>query len=112
MAPPAMSEKTTQQPAMEEPIAESSPEPQWTSGQTIVPEQVVEGRAEPSIVAPSTNPAEGDTSAQRTSGGGVMDQGPATVLDVEGDQESSAQHVEQVRPKRRAFSTSFHASNM
>ena len=59
-----MSEKTAQQPAMEEPIAESPPEPQQTSGQTTVPEQVVEGRAEPST-GPSTNPAEGDTSAPR-----------------------------------------------
>ena len=50
---------------MEEPIAESLPEPQQTSGQTIVPEQLVEGRAEPSTGAPSTNPAEGDTSAPR-----------------------------------------------
>ena len=65
MAPPAVSEKTAQQPAMEEPIAESPPEPQQTSGQTTVPEQVVEGRAEPSTGAPSTNPAEGDTSAPR-----------------------------------------------
>ena len=35
------------------------------------------------------------TAARRTSGGGVEHQGPATVLDVEGDQESPAQHVEQ-----------------
>ena len=35
------------------------------SGQTIVPEQLVEKRAEPSTSAPSTNPAEGDTSAPR-----------------------------------------------
>ena len=60
-----MSEKTAQQPTMEEPIAESPPEPQQTSGQTTVPEQVVEGRAESSTGAPSTNPAEGDTSAPR-----------------------------------------------
>ena len=32
------------------------------SSQTTVPEQLVEGRAEPSTSAPSTNPAEGDTS--------------------------------------------------
>ena len=69
MAPPAMSEKTAQQPAMEEPIAESPPEPQQTSGQTTVSEQVVKGRAKPSIGAPSTNPAEGDTSVL-----GVTDQ--------------------------------------
>ena len=52
---------------MEEPIAESPLEPQQTSGQTTVPEQVVEGRAEPSTGAPSTNPTEGDTSAPRVS---------------------------------------------
>ena len=46
------------------------------------------------------------------SGGGVEHHGLATVLDVEGDQESSTQHVEQVQPKRHAFSTSFRASNM
>ena len=65
MAPPAMTEKTAQQPAMEEPIAESPPEPQQTSGQTTVLEQVVEGRAEPSTGALSTNPAKGDMSAPR-----------------------------------------------
>ena len=65
MALPAMSEKTAQQPAMEENIAEGPPEPQTTSGQTIVPEQGVEGKAEPSTSAPSTNPAEGNTSAPR-----------------------------------------------
>ena len=65
MAPPAMLEKTAQQPAVEEPIAESPPEPQQTSGQTTVPEQVVEGRAEPSTGDLSTNRAEGDTSAPR-----------------------------------------------
>lgn len=52
------------------------------------------------------------TAAPRTSGGGVEHQAPASVLDVEGDQVSPAQHVEQARPKRRAFATSFHASNM
>ena len=65
MAPPVVSEKTAQQPAMEEPIAESPPDPQQTSGQTTVPEQVVEGRAELSTGAPSTNPAEGDTLVPR-----------------------------------------------
>ena len=65
MAPPAIAEKTAQQPAMEENIAEGPPKPQTTSGQTTVPEQGVEGRAEPSTSAPSTNPAEGDTSAPR-----------------------------------------------
>ena len=82
MALPSLSEKTAQQPAMEEPIAESPPEPQQTSGQTTVPEQVVEGRAEPSTSAPSTNPAEGDTSAS-----GVMGQ------------------TEEWRPESRAQST-------
>ena len=67
MAPPAMVEKTAQQPAMEEPIEEIPPEPQQMSGQTTVPEQLVEKRAEPSTSAPSTNPAEGDTSAPRGS---------------------------------------------
>ena len=61
---------------MEEPIAESPPEPQQTSGQTTVPEQVVEGRAEPST-GPSTNPAEGDTSAPR-----VTDQTEEQQLEV------------------------------
>ena len=68
VAPPAMSEKTAQQPAMEEPIAESPSEPQQTSGQTTVPKQVVEGRAEPSTSALSTNPAEGDTSTPGVTG--------------------------------------------
>ena len=52
------------------------------------------------------------TAARRTSGGGVEHQGPATVLDVEGDHESPTQHVEQARLKRCAFATSFRASNM
>ena len=65
MAPPAFLEKIAQQPAMEEPIVESPPEPQQTSSQTTVPEQVVEGRAEPSTGALSTNPAEVDTSVPR-----------------------------------------------
>ena len=50
---------------MEEPIAKSPPEPQQTSGQTTVPEQVVEGLTEPSMSALSTRPAEGNTSASR-----------------------------------------------
>jgi len=50
---------------MEEPVEENPLEPQQTSGQTIVPEQLVEKRTEPSTSAPSTNPAEGDTSAPR-----------------------------------------------
>ena len=65
MAPAIVAEKTTQQPAMEENIAEGPLEPQTTSGQTTVSEQGVEVRAEPSTSAPSTNPAEGDTSAPR-----------------------------------------------
>ena len=65
MAPPVVLEKTSQQPAMEEPIVEDPPEPQQISDQTTVPEQVVEGRAEPSTGAPSINPAEEDTSAPR-----------------------------------------------
>ena len=52
---------------MEEPVEENPPEPQQASGQTIVPEQLVEERAEPSTSAPSTTPAEGDTSAPRVS---------------------------------------------
>ena len=65
MASPAIAEKTAQQPAMEENIAEGPSEPQTTSGQTTVPEQGVEGRAEPSTNSPSTNPAKGNTSAPR-----------------------------------------------
>ena len=52
------------------------------------------------------------TTARRTSGGGVEHQAPASVLDVEGDQVSPAEHVEQARPKRRAFATSFRASKL
>ena len=62
-----------------------------------------------SVLVGPTSPT---TAAQRTSSGGVEHQGPASVLDVEGDQVSPAQHVEQARPKRRAFATSFHASTM
>ena len=65
MALPAMAERTAQQLAMEEPVEENPPEPQQTSGQTTVPEQLVEERAEPNTSAPSTTPAEGDTSAPR-----------------------------------------------
>jgi len=53
---------------MEVPIAENPSEPQPTSSQTIVPEQGVEGKAEPNTSAPSTNPAEGDTSTPRVTG--------------------------------------------
>ena len=48
-------------------MEENPPAPQQTSGQTTVPEQLVEKRAEPSTSAPSTNPAEGDTSVPRGS---------------------------------------------
>jgi len=57
-----MAEKTAQQLVMEEPIAENPLEPQQTSGQTIVPQQLVEGRAKPSTRVPSTELTEGDTS--------------------------------------------------
>ena len=69
---------------MEEPIAESPPEPQQTSGQTTVPEQVVEGRAEPNTGAPSTNPAEGDTSAPRITGQ-TEEQQPEVAQNVSAD---------------------------
>ena len=65
MAPPAISEETAQQLAIEEPMAEGPSGPQQTSGQTTVPEQGVEGRAKPSTSAPSTNPTEGNTSTPR-----------------------------------------------
>ena len=65
MASPAMAERTAQQLAVEEPIEENPLEPQQTSGQTTVPEQLVEKRAESSTSAPSTNPAEVDTLAPR-----------------------------------------------
>ena len=57
-------------------------------------------------------PALPTTAARRTSGEGVEHQASALVLDVEGDQVSPAQHMEQAQPKRRAFATSFRASNM
>ena len=44
-------------------MVEDPSRPQQTSGQTTVPEQVVEGRAEPSSSVPSTEPTEGNTSA-------------------------------------------------
>ena len=65
MASPVLAERTAQQLAVEEPVEEIPPEPQQTSSQTIVPEQLVEKRAEPSTSAPSTNPTEGDTSVAR-----------------------------------------------
>ena len=60
-----MAERTAQQPAVEEPVEENQPKPQQTSGQTTVPEQLVEKKAKPSTSAPSTNPTEGDTSTPR-----------------------------------------------
>ena len=68
MAPTAITEKTTQQPSTEVPIAEKPSEPQPTSSQITVPEQGVERRAEPNINALSPNPAGGDTSAPRVTG--------------------------------------------
>ena len=65
MAPPISAEQTTQRPTIEEPIAEDPSGPQQTNSQTTVPKQGVEGRAKPNTNAPSTNPAEGDTSAPR-----------------------------------------------
>jgi len=65
MAPPISAEQTAQRPTIEEPIVEDPSGPQQESSQTIVPEQAVEGRAEPSMSAPSTKPAEGNTSASR-----------------------------------------------
>ena len=65
MAPAAIVEKTAQQPSMEVPIAEKPSEPQPTSSQTTVLEQVVKGRAKLGTSAPSTKPAEGNTSASR-----------------------------------------------
>ena len=50
--------------------------------------------------------------APRTSGGGVEHQAPASALVSEGDQVLPAEHVEQARPKRRAFATSFRASKL
>jgi len=60
-----MMERTAQQPDVEEPVEENAPETQQTSGQTTVHKQLVEERAEPSTSAPSTTPAEEDTSAPR-----------------------------------------------
>ena len=60
-----MAEKTAQQPAVEEPVEETPPEPQQASGPTTVPEQLVEKIAELSTSVPSTNPAEVDTLAPR-----------------------------------------------
>ena len=65
MAPPISAEQTAQRPTIEEPIAEDLSGPQQTNSQSTVPEQGVEGRAEPSTSAPSAKLAEGNTSASR-----------------------------------------------
>ena len=62
VAPPISSEQTAQQPATEEAIVEDLSGPQQASSQTTVPEQVVEGPAEPGTSAPSAKPTEGNTS--------------------------------------------------
>ena len=62
-----------------------------------------------SVLVGPTSPT---TAVRRTSGGRVEHQGPTIVLDVEGDQEAPAEHVEQARPKRHTFTTSFHASKL
>ena len=58
-------ERTAQQPVVEEPIEDIPSKPQQTSGQTSVPEQLVEKTAEQSTSAPSTNPTEADTLVPR-----------------------------------------------
>ena len=65
MAPPISAEQTAQWPTIEEPIVEDPSGPQQASSQTTVPEQVVEGTAEPGMSAPSAKHAEGNTSASR-----------------------------------------------
>jgi len=60
-----MAEKTTQQPAVEETVEDSPPEPQQASGPMIVPEQLVKKIAELSTSVPSINFAEVDTLAPR-----------------------------------------------
>ena len=52
------------------------------------------------------------TATQKTSGKGVEHQASAPVQVVERDPVTPAEHVEQARTKRRAFATSFRASNM
>ena len=52
------------------------------------------------------------TAMQRTSGKGVEHQAPTPALVVERDPVAPAEHVEQARPKRRAFATSFRASKL
>ena len=65
VAPPINSEQTTQQPVTEEAISVDPSLPQQGSSHTIVPEQVVEVPIEPGMSAPSTRPAEGNTSTSR-----------------------------------------------
>jgi len=60
-----MAGKTTQQPAMEEPVEGTPPRPQQVDDQTSVPERLVEKIAEQSTSTLSTNPAEADTLAPR-----------------------------------------------
>ena len=60
-----MARKTTQQPAVEEPVEGTPPGPQHVDDQTLVPERLVEKTAEQSTSAPSTNPAEANTLAPR-----------------------------------------------
>ena len=57
-------------------------------------------------------PASPTTAVQGTSGKGVEHQAPTPVLVEEGDQVAPAEHVEQARPKRRAFATSFRGSKL
>ena len=52
------------------------------------------------------------TATQRTSGKGVEQRSPVPMLVIEGDQVAPVEHVEQARPKRRAFATSFRASKL
>jgi len=52
------------------------------------------------------------TAVQRTSGKGVEHQASTPVLVVERDPVAPAEHMEQARPKRRAFATSFRASKL
>ena len=65
MALPINSEQTAQQPVTEEAISEGLSLPQQGNNQTTVPEQVVEVPIEPGMSAPSTQPAEGNTSTLR-----------------------------------------------
>ena len=65
MASPAIVEKTTQQPAMEEPIEGTPLEPLQASGPTTVPERLVKKVAELSTCVLSTNPTKVDTLAPR-----------------------------------------------